>query len=69
MVKNGQNDHVTEVKISVKNRDFGGHQKYFWADTARMYGPSKSKIHQKIDTFVKIGTRDLTILGAKKVVF
>ena len=31
-----------------------------------------SKIHLKIDTFAKIdkiGTRDLTILGAKKVVF
>ena len=28
-----------------------------------------SKIHPKIDTFAKIGTRDLTILGAKKVVF
>ena len=33
MVKNGQNDHVTEAKISMKNHDFGGHQKYFRADT------------------------------------
>ena len=27
--ENGQNDHVTEAKISSKNRVFGGHQKYF----------------------------------------
>ena len=27
------------------------------------------KIHPKIDNFVKIDTRDLAILGAKKVVF
>ena len=43
MVKNGQNDHVTEAKISSKNRDFGGHQKYFWADTTHKYGYFKSK--------------------------
>ena len=33
------------------------------------YRPYEPKIHPKIDTFVKIGTRDLTILGAKKIVF
>ena len=27
--ENGQNDHVTEGKNSVRNRDFGGNQKYF----------------------------------------
>ena len=43
MVKNGQNDHVTEAKISSKNRDFGGHQKYFWADTTHKYGHFMSK--------------------------
>ena len=29
----------------------------------------RSKVQPKIDTFAKIGTRDLTILEAKNVVF
>ena len=47
MVKNGQNENVTEAKISVKNHDFGGHQKYFRADTTRKHGPSESKTMPK----------------------
>ena len=43
MVKNCQNDHFTEAKISSKNRDFGGHQKYFCVDTTRKYGASETK--------------------------
>ena len=43
MVKNAPNDHVTEAKISLKNRDFGGHQKYFWAVTTHKHGHFKSK--------------------------
>ena len=33
------------AKISPKNLDFGGHQKIFWVDTTRKYGPSESKIN------------------------
>ena len=40
IVNIGQIDHVTEAKISRKNLDFGGNQKYLQADTA---WPSKSK--------------------------
>ena len=38
----GQNDDVTEAKISPKNLDFCGHQKLFGADITRKYGPVKS---------------------------
>ena len=38
MVENGQNDHVTEDKISLKSRCYGGHQKYIWTDTTHKNG-------------------------------
>ena len=31
------------AKLSPKNLDFSGHQKYFWVDTWRNYGPFTSK--------------------------
>ena len=49
--KNGQDDHVTEAKFSSKNPIFGGHQKYFWADTTNKYGHFKSK--DKVQTILK----------------
>ena len=36
------------AEISPKNLDFSGHQKFFWVDTRRKYGPFKSKNNPQI---------------------